>query len=119
MVIWKLTRAQINEKMRMAKKRPILASAMNPPKRARRLRVPMKFETIFADFEEERCKDPWRYVTKFIDIPITQILSESSVPKISPAATHPPVLDMSAGFPLKSTHSSSFSFSFVEVEQTC
>ena len=64
----------------MAKYRPNLASAKNPPKRASILSDPMKFVTMFADSDDERCNCPRRYVTKFIDTPITQILSESSIP---------------------------------------
>lgn len=62
-----------------AKYRPSLASAKKPPRRPRRLRVPMKLVTMVADFADEICNSPTKYVTKFMDIPITQILSESSV----------------------------------------
>lgn len=64
----------------MAKKRPNLASAKNPPKRASKLRDPMQFVTIFADSDDEKCISPCRYVTKFMDIPIIHILCDSSVP---------------------------------------
>lgn len=80
--------------------RPSLASAKKPPRSPKRLRVPMKFVTMVADFADEMCKSPTRYVTRFIDMPITHILSESSLPKIKPAPNHPPVLDLSGGFPL-------------------
>lgn len=59
---------------------PSFASARKPPSRPRRLRVPMKLVTTVADLAEEMCKSPTKYVTRFIDIPITHILSESSVP---------------------------------------
>ena len=39
----------------------------------------MKLVTMFADFADEICSTPTRYVTKFIDMPMTHILSESSV----------------------------------------
>lgn len=44
------------------------------------MRVPMKLVTMVADFADEICKSPTKYVTKFMDIPMTHILSESSVP---------------------------------------
>lgn len=52
------------------------------------MRVPMKFVTIFADFADERCKIPTKYVTKFMDMPITHILSDSSVPGIKRRTKH-------------------------------
>lgn len=61
--------------------RPSFASAKNPPKRPRRLRVPMKLVTMFADFADEMCKSPTKYVTRFIDMPITHTRSESSTPE--------------------------------------
>lgn len=64
------------------KYRPSLASATNPPNNPRRLRVPMKLVTIVADFDDERCRSPTKYVTKFIEIPITHTLSANSVPTI-------------------------------------
>ena len=78
-IISKLTKAVIIAKIATVKYRPSLASAKKPPKRPRRLRVPMKLVTMFADFADEICNTPTRYVTKFIDMPMTHILSESSV----------------------------------------
>lgn len=105
----------------------------------------MKLVTMFADFADGRFNLPTKYVTKFIDIPITHILSDSSVPtfkkrkknhskknpliqplklcgvkflnlwvspKMSPAASHPPVFDLSAGLPRKSTATLSSAFFF-------
>lgn len=66
--------------MATVRKRPSLASAMKPASRARRLSVPMKFVTMFADLEVEIWRSPTKYVTKFIDMPITHTLSDSSDP---------------------------------------
>jgi len=89
--------------MAMVRKRPSLASARKPPTRASRLSVPMKLVTTLADRELERWRSPTRYVTRFMEMPITHTRSASSVPRISPAASHPPVRDLSAGLPRKST----------------
>jgi hypothetical protein len=75
----KLTKAVIVPKIATARYRPSLASAKKPPRRPRRLRVPMKLVTMVADFADEICKTPTKYVTKFMDMPITHILSDSSV----------------------------------------
>ena len=66
-------------KVATAKYRPSLASAKKPPRRPRRLRVPMKLVTMVADFADGICKISTKYVTKFMDMPITHILSDSSV----------------------------------------
>lgn len=70
----------MDAKIATVKYRPSLASAKKPPRRPRRLRVPMKLVTMVADFADEICSSPTRYVTKFMDMPMTHILSESSVP---------------------------------------
>ena len=58
--------------------RPSLASAKKPLRRSSKLKAPTKLVTIVADFAVEICNSPTKYVTKFIDMPITHILSESS-----------------------------------------
>lgn len=75
-----LTTAVMEAKVATVRYLPSLASAKKPPRSPRRLRAPRKLVTIVADLAEVRCNSPTRYVTKFIDIPITHILSESSVP---------------------------------------
>jgi hypothetical protein len=57
-----------------------LASATKPPRKARRLSVPMKLVTMLADWALERCRAPTRYVTMFVETPITPTRSASSVP---------------------------------------
>lgn len=42
------------------------ASDKNPPRRARRKAVPMKFVTLFADFEGEKCMFFLKYNTKLL-----------------------------------------------------
>ena len=69
----------MDAKIATVKYRPSLASAKKPPRRPRRLSVPMKLVTMVADFAEEICSSPTRYVTKFIEMPMMHILSESSV----------------------------------------
>lgn len=78
----KLTTAAMDAKIATVKYRPSLASATNPPNKPKRLRVPMKLVTIVADFDDVRCRYPTKYVTKFIEIPITHTLSANSVPAV-------------------------------------
>lgn len=59
---------------------PSFASARKPPRRPSKLRVPIKLVTMVAELAEWRCKSPTKYVTKFMEIPMTHILSASSVP---------------------------------------
>lgn len=42
------------------------ASDKKPPSRARRKAVPMKFVTLFADFDGEKCMYSLRYNTKLL-----------------------------------------------------
>lgn len=77
------TKAVTDAKIATVKYRPSFASAKKPPSRPRRFSVPMKLVTMVADFADDKCKSPTKYVTKFIDMPIAHILSESSVPATS------------------------------------
>lgn len=79
--IYMLTTAVMVENIATVKYRPSFASAKKPARSARRLRLPMKLVTIVADFAVGICRSPTKYVTKFIEIPTTQILSASSEPK--------------------------------------
>jgi hypothetical protein len=42
------------------------ASDRKPPRRARRNAVPMKFVTVVADLEGEKCMNCIRYVTRLL-----------------------------------------------------
>ena len=54
----KLTMAVMVAEIATVRYLPSLASAKNPPRRPRRLRVPMKLVTIVADFADGMCKSP-------------------------------------------------------------
>lgn len=88
--------------MAIVKYLPKKASARNPPKRDRMKEVPRKFVTIFADCALGRCMVFTKYVTKFTAMPKVANLSHSSIPSMKAAGSHPPVLVLSAGLPLKS-----------------